>query len=346
MKFLFNMLMPEQIDIFGLDIGSKTVKAVKLRQTTDGRYQAANIGFKRTAERNDSMGESSKDVVHAIEACLKDASLHSQYAVCAVNGPEVAIRTFEFPKIPLEEIPKAVLLEAEQVCPFEIKSSIVDYNLVEGKQGKISGVLVAATADAITKKSMLAKKASLQPVLMDSESLAILNCFNYCVTERPKTHGILNIGSSDATMIINSNGDVPFVRTLQFTGSDIINWLCDNNDLNAEQAYEKVFTCPDDYDLQLASDLTCACANLVNNVSETLRYYSSEKNQTVEKIYLCGGFSCSQNVVDILEKSLLCDVELWNPFDSIECEDIANKEKVKKYGPSLVVAAGLAMRKV
>lgn len=347
MKFLLDMLRPEQVETFGLDIGSQTVKAVKMDANNDGGFKAVNIGLKDLRSVKSS-GDHTRDTIRAIQDCLSQASIGSEHAVCGVNGPEVAVRSFTFPKMPLEEIGQAVVLEAEQVCPFEIKQSIVDYNLTDSDDGKVHGVLVAATADTITKKSLLAKKANLKPVLMDAESLAIINCFDGCKKENlPATYGILNFGSSEASLIITHSNRAPFVRALQYSGNDIIKWFCDSNGMKSSDAYDLVFgnVQPDD-PAQFQSDITMACSNVVNDIAETLRFYSSDRNKNVEKIFLCGGFSCSENIVNILANNILCDVELWNPFESIELGKNIDDESVKKYGPSFAVAAGLAMRKV
>ena len=42
-----------------------------------------------------------------------------------------------------EEIQKAVLLEAEQVCPFNVKVSAVDYQLIPNGENDVRGILVA-----------------------------------------------------------------------------------------------------------------------------------------------------------------------------------------------------------
>ncbi len=351
MKSLLNFFEQEKIEAFGLDVGSAAVKLVKMAERPDGKYVATGIACEQIAKApENSTGDNAKNTVAAIERCVKKSSFNHEYVVCAVRGPEVAVRSFSFPKMPIEEIGKAVLLEAEQVCPFDISQSVLDYNLTDSGNGKIHGVFVAATADVVTKRSQLIRKASLSPLLMDAETLAILNCFNYCkMADNQQTYGILNMGSKFVNLIICSKDTPPFVRDLQYSGNDMINWFADSNKITPEKAYSAIFGLPDSGFEQsnVSGGLNMSCRNMVNDVAETLRYYATNNNgRQVERIFVCGGFACAANIISLLKGNLYCDVLSWNPFDKIEIDPSLNREDVVKNGPSMAIAAGLAMRRV
>jgi type IV pilus assembly protein PilM len=141
-KQLLNL---EETQILGLDIGSSAVRIVQLRKD-DAGYVVTAAGITDIANGTETNREQKEiNTVRAISECLQSTGVQTRLAVCGVCGPEVAVRYFKFPSLPLEEVHGAVLLEAAQVCPFNIDDSAVDYQLMPDGGDSICGVLVAAT---------------------------------------------------------------------------------------------------------------------------------------------------------------------------------------------------------
>ena len=146
----------EQSEVLGVDIGSSAVKTVRMRKGKgSSSWEVTAAGMVKIADGTTS-DESQREIntVRAIRECIESAGIETQLAVCSVCGPDVAVRYFRFPSLPSEEIEGAVLLEAEQVCPFNVDDSAVDYQLVGEQTGDgVSGVLVAATNEVIRRKN-------------------------------------------------------------------------------------------------------------------------------------------------------------------------------------------------
>ncbi|GAG14958.1 unnamed protein product, partial [marine sediment metagenome] len=119
--------------VFGLDIGSSAVKLIQMHKDNTGyAVTAAGVaeiaagvaeiaaGIAEIAAGEGSEDNSKINTVKAISECLRSTETQTQLAVCGVSGPEVAVRYFSFPSLPPEEIEGAVLLEAAQICPFNV----------------------------------------------------------------------------------------------------------------------------------------------------------------------------------------------------------------------------------
>lgn len=352
-------------EVLGLDIGSSAVKIVQLRKD-DGGWAVTAAGIVEIADGDDAgRNHSQIDTVIAIRDCLQSTGAQTRFAICSVSGPEVAVRDFKFPSLPLEEIEGAVLLEATQVCPFNVDDSAVDYQLIPDGDDDTSGVLVAATNKLIEMKSQLASEASLDCALMDVDGLALLNCFNgllffntsqnvpsgrYESLEAGRTAAILNVGNSYTNLAIMSANSLPFVRDMAYAGNDIIKQIADENDVSME-AVRKILSggeTSDQPQLELGDSLARACQKLIVDVSETLRYYTAQKKSVVVgKIFVCGGFALVEGLVELLDSQLPTAVVLWNPFDAVPCDAGRGcREILQKNGPAMAVAAGLAMRSI
>jgi len=185
---------------------------------------------------------------------------------------------------------------------------------------------------------------------MDVEGLALLNCFNNLADESEKsTTAILNVGSSGATMVIMGVNGWPFIREMTSGGDDVIKQIAADARMSTQDVKEILFGDSTSVQKELGNSLEKACRRLVVGVTETLRYYTAQKQSTaVEKIFVCGGFALVRGFVELLNSRLGAEAVLWNPFEKIRCDDTDQQfgDIVDKRGPALAVAAGLAMRLV
>ncbi|HUW20856.1 MAG TPA: type IV pilus assembly protein PilM [Sedimentisphaerales bacterium] len=347
--------MFEHNQVLGLDIGSSQVKLVQLRKDSAG-YVVTAADIADIEPENGDKNHRETNTVRAIQECLESAGATTRMAVCGVSGPEVAVRCFKFPALPPEEVEGAVMLEAAQVCPFNVDDAVVEYQLIPGGDGNICGVLVAATNELIEAKKQLTRSASVQCVLMDVDGLALLNCFNGLHPDKSgnnqagPTTAVLNVRDSSATLAIMGSDGLPFIRGIGHSGNDIVAEVAAENDLSAQAVRKILFGCEDQAapEEKLSDSLTRACEKLIVDVTETLRYYAAqEKSATVEKVFVCGGFAPAKGFVRLLENRLPGAAVLWNPFDNMRCEaDKTCKDVLACKGPALTVAAGLAMRSI
>lgn len=339
----------ERKEVLGLDIGSSHIKLIQLRKdNSDYTVVTAAIADIPPGKTDDEKARDINTAV-AIHQCLKSAELQTRLAVCGLSGPEVAVRYFKFPSLSPEEIEGAVLLEAAQICPFNTNDGAVDYQLVSNGDDNVSGILVAATNKLIKRKTQFIENASLDCVLMDIDGLALLNCLNeYGRKESGQTAtAVLNVGSSYTTLAIMGE-NMPFIRDMTYAGDDIIKKIADENNISAENA-AKILSDSENQTqspVDLGDSLAGACQPLIVDVTETLRYYTTqEKSAPVKKIFVCGGFALVKGFVEILDSHLPAETLLWNPFDKISCDPQNNcRDILEKKGPAMAVAAGLAMR--
>lgn len=341
-------------DVLGLDIGSSSVKIVQLHKDNGG-YRVTAAGIAEVAGGKDDGDQREPSTAKAVRKCLKSAGASTHLAVCGLSGPEVAVRYFTFPSLPEEEVEGAVLLEAAQVCPFNIDEGTVDYQLISDDKRDATGILVAATNELIKAKQRLVKNASLKCTLMDVEGLALLNCFNGFKGEASAQHSgsgitaILNAGNSHTTLAIMGDKGLPFIRDIAYGGKHITEQIADENDVPYEDVRQILWGDGDGQGgLHFGDGFAKACQKLIVSITETLRYYAAqEKSAAVEEILVCGGFGLVKGFVELLDSQVPAKVLLWNPFDGIPCDAGRScTDILTKHGPALTVAAGLGMRSI
>lgn len=347
-KKLINL---HESNLFGLDIGSSFVRMVQLEKKDTG-YAVTAANITKIPESGIDISHREAEIVKAIRKCVHATKVRTRHAVCSVSGPEVAVRPFSLPPLQDEEVDSAVMFEAAQVCPFNIDNAVVEYHLIPNGDEGVRGILVAATHDVIRRKARLAGKTSLECVMMDVDSLALLNCFNGQRKQKPHdaAKAVLDVGASGTTLAIVGDGRMPFVRNMHYAGDYIISQISGERNVPVEIVREALSDSESSTlsAAELRSSLESACQKLIADVTDTLRYHTTwEKASFVEQIYVCGGFAMVDGFVDMLQKRLGIEAVLWNPFDTMHCDVGQNcLDVIQNKGPTMAVAAGLAMRSI
>lgn len=364
--FDLELLLSGKQEVFGLDIGTSSVKVVQLRKDSDGYVVSAAARADVFQANSGDTNQKRLDVVSAIRECVKSSHIRSRYAVCGVCGPDVAVRSFSFLSLPDVEISHAVVLEAEQVCPFETGQSVVDYQVIanvatrsslHGSQTPIredesvtSGILVAATNEVIIRRRQLVKEAKLHCVFMDVNSLALLNWLLENEELLPgQTIAVLDIGNSFTSLAVIRHNGLPFIRDIAYAGNDIINHIAIEHKMSVQDVRSILYggKAVGQHLVDVSASLKKACNKLVTNITQTLRYYMVQETVHVDKIYICGGFSQAHGLIELLDSQLPSDVQLWHPFMKVRCQaGMPGMHVLEEYGSSMAVAAGLAMRMI
>ena len=348
------------IDLVGLDIGTTSVKLIQLLKAANGYTVSAAV-----QEQIESSPEGEKTdqarVIDAVKKCLKKADLKSQNVVCGIAGPEVVVRGFDFPPLPEAAIEQAVRMEAQQVCPFESKNMVLDYQLVENRQvtpeqqaSKVmprTGLMVACTQELVKEKTRILTEAGAKPLLVDSDALALLNCLTELnLVDTDGTVAVIDIGWTLTNVIIYGKDGLPFVRDLNNAGAQMIQRVSQELQISEDEVCRVLRGQENSGPMQnkILLAMNNAIRPLAMAVNETLRFYSfQEKTSEVEKIYLSGGMSLVDTFVEFLSDAMPVQTQILDPFEKMHCEaGKEGNELIKTCGAGLALAAGLAMRTI
>jgi type IV pilus assembly protein PilM len=351
-KDVAGMLTADPMAVVGLDVGFTTVKMIQLSR--NGGYTVtggAIVNIEAPAGAEAAAREAA--TAAAIARCHKALGARTRYTVCGVSGPEVAARSFSFAEVAPERLEAAVLAEAADVCPFNVRQGRFDYQVVPLAAGEKTtcGIMVAATNAVVEARRIVVEKAGLRCVLMDVEGLAIINLFNQIETIKPgRTLALLNVAGNSAVMAILGESGLPFIRDFNHGGDVIVSQIAEERGLTPEMVRSALTGKADNDDLKhlVAEGMKNACNRIVKDISETLRYHmTQEKGAAPEVLYVCGGFSQAEGFVSTLSSQLNLEGRKWNPFEKMKiAENARGRELILANGPAFVVAAGLAMRRL
>ncbi len=346
--------------LIGLDIDSSSVRAIQLRRK-NGQYVVTGAAVSDVAPWDDDPELHRTNTVQAIRHCTETLGSNGKLAVCGLRGPEVVVRGFEFPVLPPDEINDAVSLEASQICPFTTDESVLDHQVTSSNDKKTQGFWVAATESLIRSKRQLAHDAGLKCALVDLDGLAMLNCLENLPSEAAQTTGgdegngpditrpaVLSIGDAYTSMAIVDHARRPFVRDLCSGGQDIVNRIVRETRLAPEIVRTALYEDASTERENVRRGLEKACAPLLDDIATTLRYYIAQNRFThISRVLVCGNLARAESFVTLLSTKLSIDAIAWNPVAHLRCEADSQCETVlHEAGPTVAVAAGLAMRTI
>lgn len=343
-------------DIVGIDVGSSSIKVVRLRESR-GTYHLENLGIMPLGSETivDNTIMDSPAIVDAINNLLASIKIKTKKVATSVSGHSVIIRKISLPIMTDAELESSIQWEAEQYIPFDISEVNIDFQIL-GPDAKdpaqMNVMLVAAKKDFVNDYTAIFNEAGLEPVVMDIDCFAVENMFdyNYGFVDG-EVVALIDLGASATSVNVLKGETSVFTRDIQAGGNLLNEELQKRLGISSDEAERAKLGNGDVADVDpdsIDEILSDAVENLVQEVQRSLDFFTAtSSDDRVAKVYLAGGLSGSEKVRSILEERLGIPAEKVNPFRNVTVnEKQFDAEYLDAVGPMFSVAAGLAMRKV
>jgi len=321
----------------GLDIGTHTVKAIKLKITKEATELA---GFQMLP-----LEPGLKDCLTKIKEALKCDSVNIGF-----SGGSSVIRYVSFPRMEEPEFRQALKFEAAKYIPFppdeiNLDGVVLKYDLPENK---MLVVIAAVKKDFVSSRLKHLEEAGLRVRIADIDSLALSNAFKFNLGAkedlRQKTVALLNIGASISSLDILEAGIPRFSRDIPIAGGSFTQKIADTFNLDLKAA-EGLKTNPDKDKLaRIDSAIESVVGSFASEIRTSFDYYESQSASTVSKIFLSGGGCFFKGLTEKLSDLLGIEVECWDPLMKLGIVQGFDAEKARSVSSQLAVALGLALR--
>ncbi|MCX7698971.1 MAG: type IV pilus assembly protein PilM [Candidatus Goldbacteria bacterium] len=365
-----------QRSVIGLDIGSSTIKAVKIKKHKTGYELLGAEILSLTSELIDELDPDTKVslYVNTIKKIIKQKNIGSRLVVTAIPGDSAIIRFIKVPYMAPEELKNVVPYEAEQYIPLGMDQVVFDYQVLseieEENQKKMVVLLVAVKNETMNQHLDILKSAGVSPYVIDVDSFALCNAYSLNLQEESDTGvkvdtvALINMGAKYTTVTIVENGIPHLSRDINIGGNNFTKEIQREFNLSFAQAEELkkqhavimvesdellLTTMPssdDEKSTRIFEAITPALNKLLNDIRRSFDYYESTfKKRPVQKILLSGGSSKIKNIDRFLSERLGIPVEINYPFKNI---NINSKnfdfDYLRANAVHFNVALGLALR--
>lgn len=348
------MFFSNKKDLIGIDIGSTSIKLVKLKGAK-GSYEIEHIGIAPLpsgAIVDNSLMDTSA-VVDGLKSLFDGLGIKSlKDTASSVSGNSVIIRKIALPAMSSEALEEEIQWEAEQYIPFDINDVNIDFHILEPDEhdpSRMYVLLVASKKDIVNDYQSVFAEAGLKLVLVDVDAFAVQNAFEMNYEFDPEAvYALANIGANMMNLNVIKGGVSLFTRDVQMGGELYTEEIQKKMGISSEEA-EKLKVSAD---AASSADLLESIARINETLSLEIRrsldfYNSNAIEGRITKVFLSGGGSKTFNLVESVGTRLNLQVQILNPFERIKFDEKKiEKEFLDEIAPIMAVAVGLASRRL
>jgi type IV pilus assembly protein PilM len=339
--------------MIGLDISSSAVKLIELSRSGDGyrveTYRVLPLPANTVVEKNiadlDALSETIESVVKRSGTKLKDT-------IAAVSGSSVITKEIELPAGLTElQMEMQIEVEADQYIPYPMEEVAFDFDLigpVEDNPDLVKVLLAACRQENVEHRRQALEMAGLQPKVIDVEGFAIERAYKLMENQLDQVGdqvvAIADIGATMFTFTVLVDGKTIYSREQLFGGKQLTEEIQRRYGLSWEEAGEakRKGGLPEDYESEVLAPFK---ETLIQHITRSLQFfYSSSHFNYVDQLFLAGGVSALEGLVDEVEQAIGLPTAVANPLANMQLSKSINASAIANDAPALLLAVGLAMR--
>ncbi len=335
-------------EIIGIDLGTKTTKAVLLRRKGDDYYlrnyvlmeaPSADKAFSRTV-----WAEHLRKVGRALGSATRRVAL--------ALGPTTTLFTqTELPAAAKSDLRKMIKLSPKNYLQQELPDHVFDCYLSLGEEGEGGG-----KARRKTRVLVAAARRSLIEDVVDGawdmgyvveqitvSQVATVNAFTAANPDSPiEAAAFLDIGYRHSTISISLHGRLALVRVVNIGAEQLADVLQEASSQGPATGQEE----EDNPALDaLQVSVQKAIRGLAKEVDASIGFFLSQNDLPVHQVYVSGGSARSHLILQTLETELGVPCRAWNPALMLKQEGpaAARAGDLEYEAPQLTVAVGAAV---
>jgi type IV pilus assembly protein PilM len=335
--------------VFGLDIGSRTVKLVQMAPSNHV------LGFGYAAFPPDSITEGiiadPEPIAEAIKAVIKSPKggrITARRINMSVPVSKVFTRTIQLPaQLSAAELEQAVRLEAEQYVPVPLPDLYIDYEIIpaaaDGKKDFVEVLMVAAPRAIIDSYIKLFDFVDFELEAVETGLTSITRAL--IAADQPEGRVlVVDFGTKSTDLAIYDQA-VRLTGTFAVGGEGLTQTLVKQLGVSAEQANEIKYRFgikQSGLQSKILDALKPQLETLTLEIKKILKYYQdrSQDSSKIERMIMTGGSASMPGLVDYLYHAMGVPIIIGDPWMQLKARLAPEKLEASMYTTSI----GLALR--
>lgn len=348
--------------IIGLDVGSASVKLVQLKKEKERAvletYGELSVGPYLKKESGRVVPLTEDESVLIIKDLLKEAGAKTNEIVVSISLKSSFITTIDFPLMSDAELKEAVPFEARRRIPVSLSEVEIDWWAVpkaletkkrteeEGlfeKKEKIKILLVAIHKEIIERYKTIALKAGLN---IKGFEIEVFSLARSSIMQELNPILLIDFGASSTKMGVMDYGIIREAHQFQRGSQEITIALSRSLNIDfqrAERIKKEVGLSLKPEDQETASVIKPVLDHILSEAKRIMIDYRKREERSISHVVLSGGGFALKGAVDFVINNLGVEAKLTNPFRKT-AYPLFLEPVLKEIGPSLAIAAGLALR--
>src|SRR6266480_374695 len=338
-------LMPSARSAWGIDIGNRALKAIKLVRDGD-RFKIDDFEIIEHEQILSQAGDNKESLLQT--ALANFATRHpgkgGQYAV-GVSGQASFARFIKLPPVEPKKIPEIVRFEAIQQIPFPLDDVEWSYQLFqEPDSPDVEVGIFAMKKELVNRQIAYFTNLGLNVQVVQMNPLAVYNAMYY--DDRVgQTTMFMDSGAENTDLII-AEGQSVWLRTLPIGGNNFTEALAKSFKLNFAKAEElKRNAATSKYAKQIFQAMRPVFADLVAETQRSIGFYASvHRDARIGKIVALGSTFQLPGLQKYLQQNLQLGVEKLDAFKATPPTDAKLAGPFQEGMITLAGAYGLALQ--
>lgn len=349
----FDLFAKPSKPMLGVDISSSAVKLIELSKTgSDFKVEAyrvlplpANTIVDKNIADLDALSETIAAVVKRSGSKLTDI-------VAAVSSSSVITKEIELPAGLTElQMEMQIEVEADQYIPYPMEEVAFDFDVLgeaENNPDLVRVLLAACRQENVEHRRQALEMAGFNPKVIDVESFAVERAYKLIEGQLDEVSdqvvAIADIGATVFSFTVLVDGKIIYNREQLFGGKQLTEEIQRRYGLSWEEAGEakRKGGLPEDYATEVLAPFK---ESLVQHITRSLQFfYSSSHFNYVDQLFLAGGVSALEGLVDEVEQVIGLPTAVANPFANMQLHKSINPTALANDAPAMLLAVGLAMR--
>jgi type IV pilus assembly protein PilM len=343
----------KKVPLIGVDISSTAVKLLQLSQS-GGRYRVEHYAVEplppnAVVEKNivevEAVGE-------AIKRALNRSGAKSRFAAAAVAGSAVITKIIPMQAdLSEDELEDQIQVEAGQYIPYPIEEVSLDFEIlgpVKDNPEMVQVLLAASRTENVEVRTAALDLGGLTAKVVDVEAFVMENAFRLIADQLSVTRdglvALVDVGATMTTLNVLRNQRSIYTREQVFGGKQLTDEVMRRYGLSYEEAglAKRQGGLPESYEIEVLEPFKEA---MVQQVSRLLQFfYAGSEFNRVDQIVLAGGCASIAGVAEMVEEQLGISTVVANPLANMSLASRVQAQSLAQDAPSLMIAAGLAMR--
>ena len=339
--------------MLGLDISSSAVKLIELSKSAGGykveAYRVMPLPANTVIEKNiadiEALADTIKKVVIRSGTKLSDT-------IVAVSDSSVITKEIQLPAGLTDlQMEMQIDVEADQYIPYPIEEVAFEFDVlgpVETNADLGRVLLAACRQENVDHLRQALDIAGLSPKVVDVEGFAIERAYRLVKGQLDQVGdqvvAIADIGATMFTFTVLVGGKTIYNREQLFGGKQLTEEIQRRYGLSFEEASEAKRNggLSEDYKTEVLGPFK---ESLIQHITRSLQFfYSSSQYNYLDQLFLAGGVSALDGLVDEVEQSLGLPVAIANLLANMQVNKLINASSLANDGPAMMLAVGLALR--
>jgi type IV pilus assembly protein PilM len=369
---MLNIFKNKSASFFCIDLGTTGIRVVELALENKMITLKNYVSLEAEQRMNPDGTVAKKNIqsldkytIESLRTILDSAVVANHKVAMSVPTSSTFSSIVTFPRMPKEEIEKAVNYEARQYIPIPIEEVVYGWSIIsndrkgaikkndKGKEQdkgakayvaneKTRVLLIAIPKETSAKYMQIANAFNLDLVALETESFSLARAL---VGKKTGAYLIIDIGYKMTGITIVDDGCVTESHSISSVGGEeITKIIAHSYGVNEERAnvLKKELGLNSASDKRLSNIVTPILSIIISEVRKNQEVYLRNNGKKIDGIIMTGGSSRMPGLSEFISTELGLPVEAGNPFKMIAYDPML-EEKLEAISASYAVALGLAL---